>query len=67
MAVDLSPVRFGHLTFNLLFHIPCTHTPEITDMHRGVCDKNNVSYAIKMLLGSLFPSKWNVYLQQLHK
>ena len=20
------------------FHIPCTHTPEIIDMHRGVCD-----------------------------
>ena len=38
------------LTFNLCisltwpltcaFHIPCTHTPEIIDMHRGVCDKN---------------------------
>ena len=37
------------LTFNLCvsvtwpltcaFHIPCTHTPEIIDMHRGVCDK----------------------------
>ena len=36
------------LTFNLCvsvtwpltcaFHIPCTHTPEITDMHRGMCD-----------------------------
>ena len=36
------------LTFNLCvsvtwpltcaFHIPCTHTPEIIDMHRGVCD-----------------------------
>ena len=35
------------LTFNLCvsvtwpltcaFHIPCTHTPEIIDMHRGVC------------------------------
>ena len=22
------------------FHIPCTHTPEIIDMHRGVCDNN---------------------------
>ena len=21
------------------FHIPCTHTPEISDMHRGVCDR----------------------------
>ena len=20
------------------FHIPCAHTPEIIDMHRGVCD-----------------------------
>ena len=38
------------LTFNLCvsvtwpltcaFHIPCTHTPEIIDMHRGVCDRN---------------------------
>ena len=38
------------LTFNLCvsvtwpltcaFHIPCTHTPEIIDMHRGVCDKS---------------------------
>ena len=37
------------LTFNLCvsvtwpltcaFHIPCTHTPEIIDMHSGVCDK----------------------------
>ena len=37
------------LTFNLCvsvtwpltcaFHIPCTHTLEIIDMHRGVCDK----------------------------
>ena len=40
------------LTFNLCvsvtwpltcaFHIPCTHTPEIIDMHRGVCDKSNI-------------------------
>ena len=38
------------LTFNLCvsvtwpltcaFHIFCTHTPEIIDMHRGVCDKH---------------------------
>ena len=21
-----------------VFHIPCTHTPEIIDMHKGVCD-----------------------------
>ena len=37
------------LTFNLCvsvtwpltcaFHIPCTHTPEIIDMHRGMCGK----------------------------
>ena len=40
------------LTFNLCvsvtwpltcaFHIPCTHTPEIIDMHRGMCD--NIKY-----------------------
>ena len=38
------------LTFNLCvsvtwpltcaFHIPCMHTPEIIDMHRGMCDKS---------------------------
>ena len=38
------------LTFNLCvsvtwpltcaFHIPCTHTPEIIDMHRGMCDND---------------------------
>ena len=43
------------LTFNLCvsviwpltcaFHIPCTHTPEIIDMHRGMCD-NFWGYAI---------------------
>ena len=42
------------LTFNLCisvtwpltcaFHIPCTHTPEIIDMHRGVCDKNEAHW-----------------------
>ena len=41
------------LTFNLCvsvtwpltcaFHIPCTHTPEIIDMHRGVCDNTKSS------------------------
>ena len=41
------------LTFNLCvsvtwpltcaFHIPCTHTPEIIDMHRGVCDNIDIS------------------------
>ena len=46
------------LTFNLCvsvtwpltcaFHIPCTHTPEIIDMHRGVCD--NVYYWSKRLI-----------------
>ena len=44
------------LTFNLCvsvtwlltcaFHIPCTHTPEIIDMHRGVCDKRVTSVHI---------------------
>ena len=42
------------LTFNLCvsvtwpltcaFHIPCTHTPEIIDMHRGVCDKRLICH-----------------------
>ena len=42
------------LTFNLCvsvtwpltcaFHIPCTHTPEIIDMHRGMCDKSYKYY-----------------------
>ena len=42
------------LTFNLCvsvtwpltcaFHIPCTHTPEISDMHRGVCDKSGCHF-----------------------
>ena len=41
------------LTFNLCvsvtwpltcaFHIPCTHTPEIIDMHRGMCDNPGCS------------------------
>ena len=41
------------LTFNLCisvtwpltcaFHLPCTHTPEIIDMHRGVCDNLHLS------------------------
>ena len=43
------------LTFNLCvsvtwpltcaFHIPCTHTPESIDMHRGMCDKIRRQYA----------------------
>ena len=42
------------LTFNLwvsvtwpltcAFHIPCTHTPEIIDMHRGVCDNSQAQH-----------------------
>ena len=27
------------------FHIPCTHTPEIIDMHRGVCDNKLKHFA----------------------
>ena len=44
------------LTFNLCvsvtwpltcaFHIPCTHTPEIIDMHRGMCDNWTTSYKL---------------------
>ena len=50
------------LTFNLCvpvtwpltcaFHIPCTHTPEIIDMHRGVCDKTNAT--IKPFLENVY-------------
>ena len=46
------------LTFNLCvsvtwpltcaFHIPCTHTPEIIDMHRGVCDKKYIQYDVNL-------------------
>ena len=49
------------LTFNLCisvtwpltcaFHIPCTHTPEIIDMHRGVCDN---AYTCNMFSFALF-------------
>ena len=63
------------LTFNLCvsvtwpltcaFHIPCTHTPEIIDMHRGVCD-NSMSYlqqqfSYAVVVNSLVPGKleWN--------
>ena len=48
------------LTFNLcvsvtwpltcVFDIPCTHTPEIIDMHRGMCDNDtslNTGYLLK--------------------
>ena len=45
------------LTFNLCvsatwpltcaFHIPCTHTPEIIDMHRGMCDKQEKQMKMK--------------------
>ena len=49
------------LTFNLCvsvtwpltcaFHIPCTHTPEIIDMHRGMCD----NVVIRILVDDLSP------------
>ena len=48
------------LTFNLCvsvtwpltcaFHIPCTHTPEIIDMHRGVCDNYNTCIDFKAMV-----------------
>ena len=46
------------LTFNLCvsvtwpltcaFHIPCTHTPEIIDMHRGMCDNTKEHEVIQI-------------------
>ena len=53
------------LTFNLCvsatwpltcaFHIPCMHTPEIIDMHRGMCDNNPKLILIPNLAKSLLP------------
>ena len=42
-AVSQWPLTFNLCVFvtwslTCAFHIPCTHTPEIIDMHRGVCD-----------------------------
>ena len=52
------------LTFNLCvsvtwpltcaFHIPCTHTPEIIDMHRGVCDNNGVTAVLHQVIDIFF-------------
>ena len=74
------------LTFNLCvsvtwpltcaFHIPCMHTPEIIDMHRGMCDKTycthlrvpvtfgyNTSY---IRMGSIEAPTFLVTIDQLH-
>ena len=55
------------LTFNLCvsvtwpltcaFHIPCTHTPEIIDMHRGVCD-NQLGLHDDVIKWKHFPRYW---------
>ena len=57
------------LTFNLCvsvtwpltcaFHIPCTHTPEIIDMHRGVCD--NLIIPTGKLYNSFISSHFSYY------
>ena len=49
------------LTFNLCvfvtwpltraFHIPCTHTPEIIDMHRGMCDNHPYPFRGEVPIG----------------
>ena len=56
------------LTFNLCvsvtwsltcaFHIPCTHTPEIIDMHRGVCDKTPKLHMHQFYRGTCKLVKW---------
>ena len=61
------------LTFNLCvsvtwpltcaFHIPCTHTPEITDMHRGVCD-NTVGLKYLLIRTSYVIIKTSYLLNQ---
>ena len=57
------------LTFNLCvsvtwpltcaFHIPCTHTPEIIDMHRGMCDNAFKQQVVD--LGFRKPGFWFSY------
>ena len=39
--------------FTCAFHIPCTHTPEIIHMHRGVCD-NNINPTIDWIFSVTF-------------
>ena len=59
------------LTFNLCvsvtwpltcaFHIPCTHTPEIIDMHRGVCDniqENALEHVVCEMASILSLPQW---------
>ena len=72
------------LTFNLCvsvtwpltcaFHIPCTHTPEIIDMHRGMCDKRPSQTCQTLILcihddvikWKQFPSYWP-FSQGIHR
>ena len=59
------------LTFNLCvsvtwpltcaFHIPCTHTPEIIDMHRGVCDNIIIPVSIYMCVVV------HIYIRQIYR
>ena len=58
------------LTFNLCvsvtwpltcaFHIPCTHTPEIIDMHRGMCDNLRKQTLREWWIHIINPSKHEV-------
>ena len=64
------------LTFNLCvsvtwpltcaFHIPCTHTPEIIDMHRGMCD-NWLKLVDNWFLPPKFPDNSSISLISLIK
>ena len=59
------------LTFNLCvsvtwpltceFHIPCTHTPEIIDMHRGMCDNYNRLHGLIICMPSCFIRNIKMY------
>ena len=61
------------LTFNLCvsvtwpltcaFHIPCTHTPEIIDMHRGMCDN---AHGHSFLNNRLDNTEWAFFISDLH-
>ena len=57
------------LTFNLFvsvtwpltcaFHIPCTYTPEIIDMHRGVRDKKLYTGQISLSINQAMIKQWH--------
>ena len=45
------------------FHIPCTHTPEIIDMHRGMCDKIPIPISPRSRNGISFNNSRNTLIK----